>query len=697
MNLHKWGANHPELLAFENKGITEYSFSDQPECESVKTLGVLWNTLTDCFLFKIELHEKDSYTKRDVLSLISRIFDPLGLIGPVITKAKIYLQKLWLLKIDWYQMLPDCIEKNWIDFVSTLPELKNLAIPRYVFREESIVIHGFADASLMAYGAAIYVQSIPTDGIPTARLLCSKSRVAPLKSLTIPRLELSSCLLLAQLMHKVLPSLKIPIEKVILWTDSMICLAWIGKSPHVLKTFVSNRIAAIQELTESYEWRHISSEENPADIISRGLDAKDILTCKLWWDGPSFLREEGPPDKNNSVELDSNNDYISEFKTTIDSNFATLNSNSFVNNFLNLSNNYLKLIHVLSFIFRFIGNARKDQIRVVGPITLEELRRAELFLIREVQGGEFFSEIASIKKGAQISPRSKLKALNVFLDKDGLLRVGSRIAHAQVSYNSKYPIILPARHELTRMIMLHHHLKYFHLGSQALLNTVRQKFWPVSGRNLARKIVHDCVICCKQSPVSVTQVMGNLPIERVVPNFTFNKSGLDFCGPFFIRSNKSRKGSYQKMYVAVFVCFATRAIHLEIVSDLSSEALIACLKRFFARRGKCSTIFSDNATNFRGACNELKKLFKLVNTQEPQLLDYLLLEEVEWKFIPPRAPHFGGIWEAGVKAFKTHLKKTIGDSKLTLEEFLTLVTQIEGMLNSRPITPLSSDSKDFKH
>nr|XP_042905904.1 uncharacterized protein LOC122270858 [Parasteatoda tepidariorum] len=387
MNLHKWGANHPELLAFENKGITEYSFSDQPECESVKTLGVLWNTLTDCFLFKIELHEKDSYTKRDVLSLISRIFDPLGLIGPVITKAKIYLQKLWLLKIDWYQMLPDCIEKNWIDFVSTLPELKNLAIPRYVFREESIVIHGFADASLMAYGAAIYVQSIPTDGIPTARLLCSKSRVAPLKSLTIPRLELSSCLLLAQLMHKVLPSLKIPIEKVILWTDSMICLAWIGKSPHVLKTFVSNRIAAIQELTESYEWRHISSEENPADIISRGLDAKDILTCKLWWDGPSFLREEGPPDKNNSVELDSNNDYI--------------------------------------------RNARKDQIRVVGPITLEELRRAELFLIREVQGGEFFSEIASIKKGAQISPRSKLKALNVFLDKDGLLRVGSRIAHAQ--------------------------------------------------------------------------------------------------------------------------------------------------------------------------------------------------------------------------------------------------------------------------
>lgn len=141
--------------------------------------------------------------------------------------------------------------------------------------------------------------------------------------------------------------------------------------------------------------------------------------------------------------------------------------------------------------------------------------------------------------------------------------------------------------------------------------------------------------------------------------------------------------------------FATRAIHLEIISELSSEALIACLKRFFARRGKCSTIFSDNATNFRGACNELKKLFKLVNSQEPQLLDYLLLEEIEWKFIPPRAPHFGGIWEAGVKSFKTHLKKTIGDSKLTLEEFLTLVTQIEGMLNSRPITPLSSDSKDL--
>lgn len=554
MNLHKWGANHPDLLAFENKGISEYSFSDQPECESVKTLGVLWNTVIDCFFYKIELHEKDSYTKRDVLSLISRIFDPLGLIGPVITKAKIFLQKLWLLKIDWDQPVPACIERNWIDFVSTLPELINLAIPRYVFREDSIVIQGFADSSQMAYGAAIYVQSIPTDGLPSARLLCSKSRVAPLKTLSIPRLELCACLLLAQLMHKVLPSLKIPIEKVILSTDSMICLAWIGKSPHVLKTFVSNRVAAIQELTDSYEWRHISSEENPADKISRGLDAKDIVNCKLWWNGPSFLREEGPPDENNLVELDSNTDYNCEFKTTIDSNFATLHSNSFVNNLLTLTNSYLKLIHVLSFIFRFIRNARKNQIRVVGPITLEEVRRAELFLISEVQGGEFFSEIASIKKGAQISPRSKLKTLNVFLDNDGLLRVGSRIAHAQVSYNSKYPIILPARHKLTRLIMLHHHLKYFHLGSQALLNSVRQKFWPVSGRNLARKIVHDCVICCKQNPVPVTQVMGNLPIERVVPNFTFNKSGLDFCGPFFIRSKKSRKGLYQKVYVAVFVC-----------------------------------------------------------------------------------------------------------------------------------------------
>ena len=173
--------------------------------------------------------------------------------------------------------------------------------------------------------------------------------------------------------------------------------------------------------------------------------------------------------------------------------------------------------------------------------------------------------------------------------------------------------------------------------------------------------------------------MGNVLAERTTIQSPFSKYRLDFCGPFLVRLKNQRKGPFQKLYVAVFVCFATNtAVHF---FDLSVKALIATLKRFIARRGKCSTIFSDNASNFSGARTELKKLFKLALIPERELINYLLLEEIEWRFIPPRAPHFGGLWEAGVKSFKTHLKKTIGNSKLTIEEFLTLATGIEAILN----------------
>ncbi|XP_071037993.1 uncharacterized protein [Parasteatoda tepidariorum] len=202
--------------------------------------------------------------------------------------------------------------------------------------------------------------------------------------------------------------------------------------------------------------------------------------------------------------------------------------------------------------------------------------------------------------------------------------------------------------------MLYFHLKDLHLGPQALLNSVCQRFWPIHGRNLARKIVHECVTCFKFRPVAIDQLISNLPSYRLNPEFTFNKSGLDFCAPFFVKQKNQREVSLQKIYVAVFVCLCTRAVHLEIVSDLTTESLIATLKRFLARRGKCSRLMSDNASNFGGARNELKRLYSLAQSPEQELIDYLLTEEVTWKFIPQCGPHFRGIWEATVKSFKTH-------------------------------------------
>ncbi|GFV14015.1 integrase catalytic domain-containing protein [Trichonephila clavipes] len=213
--------------------------------------------------------------------------------------------------------------------------------------------------------------------------------------------------------------------------------------------------------------------------------------------------------------------------------------------------------------------------------------------------------------------------------------------------------------------MNYYHLKNLHVGAQTLFYLVRQEFWPLGGRNTARQIVQNCVVCFKSKPKNLEQIMGNLPRERITPSPPFTHVGIDFAGPFYIKYKGQRKSIYHKCYVAIFICFTTKAIHTEVVTELTTEAMIATIKQFFSRRGKSTSICTDNATNFIGASRELQRL----------------------------SPNFGGLWEAGVKSFKH--KRTVSDAHLTLEQFITITTEIESILNSRPLTPMSSDPNDF--
>nr|XP_029728048.1 uncharacterized protein LOC115266214 [Aedes albopictus] len=272
----------------------------------------------DCLAHFKNTHQRDA-TGRVILSEISRVFDPLGFLGPVLTAAKLIMRELWLLDVRWDDPLPESMIELWMEFRSKLQHLNGFQTPRWLFTEGHVEIelHGFADASDLAYGACLYARSILDDGSAVMKLICSKSRILPKKEekkeVATPRAELQAAVLLARLTSKLQKALEVQFSKIVLWSDSQIVLCWIAKPPDALQVYVGNRVKEIQLATEDFEWHYIPSKSNPADLISRGVQPHLLESQQIWWSGPPILNQAIPPIDSPSPIPDEN---VPELKRT---------------------------------------------------------------------------------------------------------------------------------------------------------------------------------------------------------------------------------------------------------------------------------------------------------------------------------------------------------------------------------------------
>ena len=551
----------------------------------------------------------------------------------------------------------------------------------------------FGDASEVAYGVVAYLAG--RRGPPV--LVSSRARVAPVRKLKVARLELLAILLSARhavylraCFKKTIPHLEL---RVFLWSDACIVIAWSRTYPSRLKTWVCNRVQEIQDLSQPGAIRHVAGVENPADMCSRGVSPAALRDSRLWWHGPMWL-EDWTPTEVGDTELSKEEEEIAGAERKKDGEYvavAAIVVEPRLSDLLERCASLNKLVRVTAWLLRARYNldAKALEERRRGELSAAELRESTRWWIRRAQADVYPDEIRRLNGGKQIPSKSKLIGCPSFLDVDGVLKLVDRTAGA-APVNAL--VILPPGHWFMTLVIEDAHRRLCHSWIKITFTTLLRTYWIVNGRREMKRALLKCALCRKLMSRPIRQPPGPLPAARCTVGEPFEAVGIDFAGPLYVRR---RDGATAKVYVCLFTCARTRAVHLEMVSDLATPRFIMAFDRFVARRGLCREIYSDNAKTFKKAELEFRAAWRRLR-KCPELQRHFASEGVAWRFLSERAPWWGGFWERLVHSIKVSLKKILGRTSLTEEELATTLTRVEATINSRPITYTYADARDLE-
>ena len=703
-NLTKWMSNSKDVLvALPSTNMKHVIDLDLDKLPVERALGMLWDPNEDIFTFNT-VKKAFPLSKRGILSCISSVFDPLGILAPALLQGKLIVQQLWQLGIDWDSEVPSKEKKDWIEWKENIPNLSRIKLDRWLGfdRNCSVQLHIFSDASSLAYGAVAFARVVKTDTVWVSFLM-GKSRLAPLgsKTMTIPKLELQAAVLAVRLKKAVIESVRIEFEKVIFWSDSQIVLKWLQNEERKFPVFVMNRLNEIRSSTDISSWKFVPGELNPADEATRYNPT--ISTSSRWLCGPSFLLEDEQYWPRNDVN--NNKECSIEDTSTINVNVIDeVNCTSkYINETVkwNHYSSWIKLVRHITWIIKLKRNWLNHQRNLKNRenlkyLTVKEITETKTELYKMSQKESFPVEYTNLSQHKVLPKRSKLIPLRPFME-DGLLRVGGRIGLAHVPYDWKHQIVISPRHFIAELLVMHVHENNFHVGRNSTLALTRERYWIISGKSFVRSLIYKCSLCKRRRVEPVPPLMGNLPIDRLAYNEPpFSRTGVDYFGPLYVkrgRRTRQLKGT-EKRYGALFTCMTTRAVHIELAGELSTDSFILALHRFISRRGNPKTISSDNGSNFVGAERELSTALQKLD--QNRIRNDLSKRDIEWKFNPPASPWMGGAWESLVKSTKKALKTVVKDRLLTDEALQTFLTEVECTVNSRPLTSTSSDLDDYE-